>query len=70
MRVCSEVWDDGNTSNGDGCKTPGSDGETSNILDYEKLFLPYKQILDSELKKSYNHLIYLLNYMITVKPFV
>ena len=31
MRIGSEVWDDGNTANGDGCKTPGSDGETSNI---------------------------------------
>ena len=30
MRVGSEIWDDGNTVNGDGWKTPGSDGETSN----------------------------------------
>ena len=28
----SEAWDDGNTGNSDGCKTPGSDGKTSNIL--------------------------------------
>ena len=26
----SEAWDDGNTNNSDGCKTSGSDGETSN----------------------------------------
>ena len=31
MRVGSEVWDNGNTTNSDGCKTSGSDGETSNI---------------------------------------
>ena len=30
MRVGSEVWDDGNTANINGCKTPGSDGEISN----------------------------------------
>ena len=30
MRVGSEIWDDGNAVNGDGWKTPGSDGETSN----------------------------------------
>ena len=27
----SEAWDDGNTNNSDECKTPGSDGETSNM---------------------------------------
>ena len=31
LRVGTEVWDDGNTVNCDGCKTPGSDGESSNI---------------------------------------
>ena len=31
FRFGSETWDDGNTSNSDGFKTPGSDGETSNI---------------------------------------
>ena len=30
MRVGSEVWDYGNTTNSDECKTPGSDGEISN----------------------------------------
>ena len=29
-RFGSEAWDDGNTGNSDGCKTLGSDGETSN----------------------------------------
>ena len=28
MRVGSEIWDDGNTANGDGFKTPDSDRET------------------------------------------
>ena len=31
-RVGSEAWDDGNTSNSDGCKTSGLDGETSNKI--------------------------------------
>ena len=35
MRVGSEVWDDGNIASSDGCKPPGSDGETSNNLDFE-----------------------------------
>ena len=30
LRVGIEKWEDGNTSNDDGCKTPGSDGEISN----------------------------------------
>ena len=30
MRFGSEVWKDGNTANSDECKTPESDGETSN----------------------------------------
>ena len=30
MRVGSEFWDNNNISSGDGCKTLGSDGETSN----------------------------------------
>ena len=28
----TEAWDDGNTSNGDGCKTLGPNGETSNCF--------------------------------------
>ena len=32
MRIGSEVWNDGNTANGDGCKISESDGETSNNL--------------------------------------
>ena len=30
LRFGSEACDDGNTVSGDGCKTPGPDGETSN----------------------------------------
>ena len=30
LGVGTKAWDDGNTSNRYGCKTPGSDGETSN----------------------------------------
>ena len=30
LRVGTEVCDDGNTANEDGCKTPGSGWETSN----------------------------------------
>ena len=30
LRVGIEKWEDGNTSNDDGCKNPGSDGEISN----------------------------------------
>ena len=30
-RFGSEAWDYENTNNSDGCKTPESDGETSNI---------------------------------------
>ena len=30
LRFESEACDDGNTVSGDGCKTPGPDGETSN----------------------------------------
>ena len=43
-RFGSETWDDGNTSNSDGCKTPGSDGETSNkkfIMNFFILFRLY-----------------------------
>ena len=29
-RFGSKAWDDGNTGNSNRCKTPGSDGETSN----------------------------------------
>ena len=30
LRFDSEVWDEDNTTNNHVCKTPGSDGETSN----------------------------------------
>ena len=32
LRFGSEACDDGNTVSGDGCKTPGPDGETSNTF--------------------------------------
>ena len=32
LRASTEVWDDSNTANSYGCKTPGLDGETSNNL--------------------------------------
>ena len=32
LRAGTEDWDDGNFANGDWYKTPGSDGETSNML--------------------------------------
>ena len=39
LRAGTEVWDDGNTTNSDGFKTPASDEETSNtILNFEHEF--------------------------------
>ena len=32
LRAGTEVWDDGNSRNGDGCKTPGQIDKTSNNI--------------------------------------
>ena len=37
LRFGSEACDDGNTVSGDGCKTPGPDGETSNSMSTKML---------------------------------
>ena len=53
LRTGTEVWDDGNTANDDGCKTPGSDGETSNKLAIINFYYKIKKsyLFDIELKK-------------------
>ena len=51
-RVGSEAWDDGNTSNSDECKTPGSDSETLNIIGKAQIgFIIQTKLQDKLLSK-------------------
>ena len=58
LRAGTDIWDDGNTNNGNGCKTPGSNGETSNkyflsSLLIKILFLIVKAYVDLNIYISF-----------------